>query len=76
MPETPTPYAGFDRMPLAGEWRSGGSGSVLTDTNPYDDAVLAEIPLAGTEDVDRACRAAGEAQRAWARTGPEQRAAV
>jgi aldehyde dehydrogenase (NAD+) len=76
MPETPTPYTGFDRMPLAGEWRSGGSGSVLTDTNPYDDAVLAEIPLAGTEDVDRACRAAREAQRAWARTAPEQRAAV
>jgi aldehyde dehydrogenase (NAD+) len=76
MSDTPVPYAGFDRMPLAGEWRHGGAGSVLSDSNPYSGEILAEIPLAAEADVDLAYRGAREAQRAWARTSPEHRAAV
>ena len=76
MSDTPTPYTGFDRMPLAGEWRYGSSSAVLTDNNPYSGEVLAEITPAGTGDVDLAYGAAREAQRAWARTAPEQRAAI
>ncbi|MEV5150251.1 aldehyde dehydrogenase family protein [Streptomyces sp. NPDC052727] len=76
MPEPMTPYTGFDRMPLAGTWRSGGTGRVLTDSNPYSGEVLTEIGSAGTADVDLVYRAARDAQREWARTRPEQRAAV
>ncbi len=69
----PKAYEGFDRMPLDGQWRAGSSGTVLTDVNPYDDEVLTEIPLAYSDDVDRAYRAAQRAQRSWAGVLPGER---
>lgn len=76
MSDITDPYTGFDLMPLAYQWRPGSAGRLLTDSDPYSGEVLTEIPLAGTGDVDLAYDAAREAQRAWARTAPEQRAAV
>lgn len=69
-------YTGFDRMPIAGEWRAGSSGATATDSNPFSGEVLCEIPMANADDLDRAYRAAREAQREWAAALPSQRAAV
>ncbi|MUL41290.1 aldehyde dehydrogenase family protein [Streptomonospora sp. PA3] len=74
--QTPDPYPSFDTMPIGGRWRPGGSGRTAADVNPYDDAVLTEIGLAGADDVDTAFRAAAEAQRAWADTPGGERAEV
>ncbi|MDR7301805.1 aldehyde dehydrogenase family protein [Haloactinomyces albus] len=71
--QQPAAYTGFDRMPLDGEWRSGSSGTVRTDVNPYTDEVLTEIPYADASDVDRAYRAARQAQVSWASTLPAER---
>ncbi|RCW38461.1 aldehyde dehydrogenase (NAD+) [Halopolyspora algeriensis] len=71
--QRPAAYTGFNRMPLGGEWRSGSSGSVSTDVNPYTDETLTEIPLADASDVDRAYQAAKQAQSSWAATLPGER---
>ncbi len=49
-------------MPIAGEWRAGGSGGSRADTDPYTGDVLTEIGLAGADDLDQAYRAARDAQ--------------
>ncbi|MGK9465193.1 aldehyde dehydrogenase family protein (plasmid) [Streptomyces sp. G6] len=69
-------YTGFDRMPIAGEWRTGTAGRSRQDTDPYTGDVLAEIDLAGADDLDEAYRAAGEAQPEWSRRPAEGRAEV
>ncbi|WP_026455015.1 aldehyde dehydrogenase family protein [Saccharomonospora iraqiensis] len=74
--QAPRAYTGFDRMPIGGEWRAGGSESVAADTNPYTGEVLTEIPLASTGDVDRAYRAARGAQAEWAARLPGERTEV
>ena len=73
---TATPYAGFEAMPLAGEWRAGSSGQSVADTDPWSGDTLLEIELANRADVDDACEAALEAQRAWAAALPVERATV
>lgn len=70
----PTPYDGFDRMPVDGAWRHG-RGKPLEDRDPYTNDVLVEIPPADGRDLDEAFRAAA-AQTAWAGTLPSERAAV
>ncbi len=72
----PTPYEGFDTMPISGEWRPGRSGQTAVDVNPYTKDDIVTIPLADERDVDDAYRAAADAQRAWAGTRPAERAAV
>ena len=76
MSDTSSRYDGFDRMPIAGEWIAGSSGSLLTDTNPYDDDLLVEMPRANVADVDAAYRGAKLAQPTWAETHPSERSAV
>lgn len=61
---------------IDGQWREGRSDRVLTDTNPFDDSVVATIRLASAEDVDAAYTSARAAQVEWATTGPADRAAV
>ncbi|ALD63155.1 aldehyde dehydrogenase [Arthrobacter sp. LS16] len=61
---------------INGQWVQGTSASTLTSSNPFDDAVLAEIRQASTADVDAAYQAAAEAQSAWAALPPAGRTAV
>jgi aldehyde dehydrogenase (NAD+) len=61
---------------IAGEWREGRSERVLTDTNPFDDSVVATIRQASKQDLDDAYRAAEAAQTDWAATAPAERAAI
>lgn len=69
-------YTGFDRMPIAGEWRAGRSDGSREDTDPYTGEVLTEIGLAGADDLDEAYRAARDAQPAWAARPAAERAEV
>ncbi|GAA1885310.1 aldehyde dehydrogenase family protein [Actinomadura bangladeshensis] len=69
-------YTGFDRMPIAGEWRAGRSDGRREDTDPYTGEVLTEIGLAGADDLDEAYRAARDAQPAWAARPAAERAEV
>jgi len=75
-PNAPERYGGFDGMPLGEMWRRGGSNQVTTDRDPYDDAVLAEITLADTNDLEEAYRTAERNQRAWSRVKPQERRAL
>lgn len=69
-------YEGFVAMPLGGRWRPGTSGKTAADTDPWNGAVLAEIPLASTADLDEAFTAATRAQQDWAAQPPARRAEV
>ncbi|MGW4241906.1 aldehyde dehydrogenase family protein [Nocardia sp. NPDC004722] len=72
----PPRYSDFHTMPIGGDYRTGVSGEVLTDLNPWSGEVLLEIPEADVPDVETAYAAAASAQIAWAATTPETRAAV
>lgn len=69
-------YTGFTGQFIAGQWTDGSAGTVLCDTNPYDDSVLAEITQADVSDLDRAFAAAQSAQGEWATSLPATRAGV
>lgn len=75
---TDVTFAGqrMDTQFIAGQWREGRSERVNTDTNPFDDSVVAEIRQASKEDLDDAYRAAEAAQAAWAATAPSERAKI
>jgi malonate-semialdehyde dehydrogenase (acetylating) / methylmalonate-semialdehyde dehydrogenase len=57
-----------------GEWVPSGSVETLRDLDPATGALLAEVPLSGTADVERAVAAACTAQPAWRATSPQNRA--
>ncbi|NVK41871.1 MAG: aldehyde dehydrogenase family protein [Oceanospirillaceae bacterium] len=76
MHETPKPFDDLALQPLAGEWRKGSGGQVLTVTNPYSNETLVEIPQASRADLDAAFAAAQQAQQAWAAQTPTVRAQV
>lgn len=73
---TPEPYTGFDCMPIAGEWRQGGSDRTLDDRNPYSGETLLSLRQASRDDLDAAYAGAAKAQAAWAAMLPSQRATV
>lgn len=72
----PTPYDGFDLMPIAGTWRSGSSEQELRNANPYSGELLTHGRLADVADVDTAYLHASKAQASWAAVPPAERAAV
>jgi aldehyde dehydrogenase (NAD+) len=69
----PSPFDGFDEMPIGEIWRAGSSGTLSVDRDPYSGDTLVEIPLADAGDVDEACREAERLQPAWAAVRPPQR---
>lgn len=75
---TTATFAGqpVDTQFIAGAWREGRSERVNTDTNPFDDSVVAQIRQASAEDLDEAYRAAEAAQPEWAATAPSERARI
>ncbi|MDB5172238.1 MAG: Aldehyde dehydrogenase, partial [Phycisphaerales bacterium] len=72
----PAPYDGFDKMLLDGSWRTGRSGRVADDVDPYTNDVLVSIPLANESDLDDAFRASAAAQPEWYAMLPGERSAV
>ena len=59
---------------VGGEWVAAKAASVREVRNPANGEVLAEVPLGGAEDVDRAVRAAQAAYPAWREVPPVERA--
>ena len=58
-------YDGFDKMPLNGKWRTGKSGRVGEDRDPYSNELLVSIALANEQDLDEAFGGAAAAQPQW-----------
>ena len=59
---------------IGGEWVEAAAGATLEDRDPATGELAAHVPLSGASDVDRAVRAAREAQPAWRATPPQERA--
>lgn len=61
------------KLYIDGEWTAGGSGRHIDVTNPATGEVLGALPLASTDDIDRALRAASAALPAWRDTPSGER---
>ena len=64
-----TQYKNF----VGGEWVDAASGETMEVLNPSTGEVIAEVPRAGTEDVERAVEAAGKAFATWSEKTPKDR---
>jgi len=62
------------RLFVANRWSEPHSGEWFETRNPATGQLLAHVPQAGPEDVDRAVRAAREALPSWSRTPDHVRA--
>jgi len=58
---------------IGGQWVNSSSSEFQDVVNPATADVLARVPLSGTEDVDRAVRAAESAMHDWRNTPPGDR---
>ena len=56
-----------------GEWIKTESGRVIEDINPADGSVCALVHTAGPKELEKAISAAVEAQKEWAKIGPEDK---
>src|ERR1700716_1807779 len=63
-------------MIIEGERAAAASGETYQVTNPATGEVVDEVPNGGTEDVDRAARAAEKAQKGWAKLAASDRARI
>ena len=59
---------------VGGKWVESQAGTAQTVRNPATGEAIAEVPLGGPADVDRAAHAAHEAFRSWRAVPPVQRA--
>jgi acyl-CoA reductase-like NAD-dependent aldehyde dehydrogenase len=65
-----------EKLFIGGEYVESSSTRVIEVENPATEEVIAEVPDASREDVDRAVEAARKAQREWRRTDGLERATV
>jgi betaine-aldehyde dehydrogenase len=65
-----------EQLVLGGRRTDAAAGHAFEVTDPATGRATARVAAAGPEDVERAVRAALEAQPAWATRPPSQRAAV
>ena len=59
---------------IGGEWVDSAGGETMEVLNPATGEVIAEVPAATAEDVDRAVQAAKKALPEWLETTPAERA--
>ena len=66
----------FDKLFIDGAWVEPHSDSVIEVVSPIDNTVIATVPEADTEDLDRAVAAARKAfdEGPWPRMSPQERA--
>lgn len=63
-----------EQMLIDGKWVNAVNGATFTVESPARrDSVIAEVPSAGSEDVNRAVQAAGKAFDSWKRVPPRDR---
>jgi len=70
------PFAKLNKQYIAGVWRDGTSGKVLSDKNPFNGAPIADFTLATLADLDEAYSSAAAAQKVWAQINPFERRAI
>ncbi|HEY0443306.1 MAG TPA: gamma-aminobutyraldehyde dehydrogenase [Candidatus Limnocylindrales bacterium] len=58
---------------IGGEWVDSASGETLAVENPANGETIANVQASGTEDVDRAAKAAAKAFESWQNTTPQDR---
>lgn len=58
----------FTKQYINGEWVAGSSSKTVTNTNPYTNETIVEIPSANTLDLDKAYQSARVAQSEWKET--------
>ena len=58
---------------IGGKFVDAADGATLATLNPHDNSTIAEVAMAGPQDVDRAVAAASAAQPAWARLSASER---
>ena len=74
---TATPaYSQLHQLFIHGQWLQGQSSRTNTDIDPYTGATLAQIQQASLEQLHAAYAAAEQAQKQWAKTLPQERAAL
>jgi 1-pyrroline dehydrogenase len=61
------------RMFIDGDWADAVDGRTAAVINPATEEQIAEVPLGGVEDVDRAVAAARAAFEDWSQTTPAER---
>src|SRR5215216_5410509 len=65
------------QMLIGGRWRpAAGAGRTEDVTSPYDGSVVGTVPVAGTDDVEAALRAAEHGAGTWRRTPAHERMRV
>ncbi len=64
----------MERLYIGGEYVESTSSKVIEVENPATEEVIAEVPDASPQDIDRAVEAARKAQREWRRADALQRA--
>jgi acyl-CoA reductase-like NAD-dependent aldehyde dehydrogenase len=60
-------------MLVDGKWVASADGRLIGVENPANRSIIAEVPRAGAEDVDRAVRAASIAFEGWRNVAPRER---
>ncbi|MFE6363299.1 aldehyde dehydrogenase family protein [Streptomyces sp. NPDC057806] len=63
-----------DGFYIDGAWHPAVDRGVIDVVNPADEQIIAQVPAAGAEDVDKAVQAARGALAGWAATSPADRA--
>src|SRR5690242_1163576 len=58
----------MEKLFIGGEYVDSTSSKVIEVENPATEEVIAEVPDASPEDIDRVVEVARRAQREWART--------
>src|SRR5688500_12637246 len=58
---------------VGGRWEAASAAQTTPVRNPATGEIIAEAPLSGTADVEKAVKAAAEALPAWRRTPPGDR---
>jgi betaine-aldehyde dehydrogenase len=65
---------GQELMLIDGKWTVSADGRFFPVENPaLRDSVIAEVPRAGSEDVDLAVNAASKAFESWRKVAPRER---
>ncbi|GAE26787.1 aldehyde dehydrogenase [Halalkalibacter wakoensis JCM 9140] len=71
-----TKFTDLGKNYINGEWVEGLSERTYQNVNPYNQTVIAAIPVATIDQVREAYQAASTAQKEWAKSTPERRKEV
>lgn len=64
------------KMWIGGKWVSAQSGETYPVFNPANEEIIAELPLGGKADIDKAVEAARKAFPIWSKKSQEERSQV